>query len=132
MDRRTSHMPSLGRVLVVDDAPQVAAAVRDALVQFGYAVKVARDGSEALGLVPAFQPDVVLLDITMPVMSGLEVLDHLRRHHAEVPVVMVTANQDEGTARGTLARGAFDYIAKPFSLDRLERVVAAAVSGRRP
>lgn len=123
-------MASLARVLVVDDEPTVAGAVRDALVEFGYAVKVAFDGREALAIVPAFEPDVVLLDISMPQMSGFEVLDHLRRDHADVSVVMLTGNQDAAAARSTLARGAFDYVAKPFTLERLETVVGAALVRR--
>jgi CheY-like chemotaxis protein len=121
----------LGRVLVVDDEQLVAATLRDALVHAGYAVKVAVSGREALGLVPVFEPDVVLLDSTMPEMSGGEVLDHLRRDHADVPVIMVTGNHDDSVARGALARGAFDYIAKPFTLELVERVVARAVSLHR-
>jgi DNA-binding response OmpR family regulator len=120
----------LGRVLVVDDDPRVAATLRDALVDFGYTVKMAASGREALGLMSVFQPDVVLLDIAMPGMSGVEVLDRLHREHSRVPVVMVTANQDEAAAREMLARGAFDYVPKPFDLGVLERVVAAAVAYR--
>jgi DNA-binding response OmpR family regulator len=124
-------MALLARVLVVDDDAVVAGAVRDALVDFGYAVKVALGGREALTLVPAFEPDVVLLDVSMPEMSGLEVLEHLRHDHAEVSVVMMTGNQDDTTARTARSRGALDYIVKPFTLERLECVVAAALSVRR-
>jgi CheY-like chemotaxis protein len=71
-------MPSsLGRVLVVDDEPHVGATLRDVLIELGYIVKVAVRGAEALKLVPVFEPDVVLLDLLMPEMSGVEVLDHL-------------------------------------------------------
>jgi CheY-like chemotaxis protein len=118
----------LGRILVVDDEPLVGTALRDALLEFGYVVKNAMSGPEALGLMTAFQPDVVLLDILMPGMSGDEVLEQLRQHYPRVPVVMVTANEDEARARALLARGAFDYIGKPFHLATLERVVVAAVA----
>jgi CheY-like chemotaxis protein len=122
---------SLGRILVVDDEPRVAEMLRDLLVDFGYVVKVALGGVEALNLVPVYQPDAVLLDISMPeVMSGVETLEHLRRLDPELPVVMLTANTDVEIARGTLTRGAFDYIPKPFNLEVLERVVAAAVLRR--
>ena len=120
----------LGRILVVDDEPPVATMLRDALVDAGYAVKVAVSGSEALKLLPVFQPDVVLLDVMMPGLSGADVLEQLRRDHPSVPVVMVTANQDEEAARRMLTRGAFDYVRKPFELDLLERVVGAAVASR--
>jgi CheY-like chemotaxis protein len=80
---------------------------------------------------PVFQPDVVLLDVAMPGMSGVEVLDRLRHEHPRVPVVMVPGNLDEAAARQMLARGAFDYVPKPFDLDILERVVGAASAARQ-
>jgi DNA-binding response OmpR family regulator len=122
----------LGRVLVVDDEPEVGAMLRDALVEFGYVVKNARSGPEALGLMNAFAPDVVLLDVMMPGMSGDEVLSRLRRGHPQVAVVMVTAQQDEEAGRQLLAQGAVDYVQKPCDLDVLERIVGAAVALRRP
>jgi DNA-binding response OmpR family regulator len=121
----------LGRVLVVDDELQVGALLQEALVDFGYLVKTAVSGVEALGLMPVFQPYVVLLDVGLPGMSGQAVLAQLRREYPRVPIVMVTGNQDEDTARQMLAAGAFDYIPKPFDLGVLERVVGAAVASRR-
>jgi CheY-like chemotaxis protein len=121
-------MPSsLGRVLVVDDEPAVWATLRDVLVELGYIVKLAVGGAEALKLVPVFEPDVVLLDLQMPAMSEVEVLDHLRRDHPTLRVVILTGNEDVEVARATLRAGAFDYLSKPFSIDVLARVVAAAV-----
>lgn len=118
---------SLGRILVVDDEPQVGEVLRDLLTEFGYVVEVAVRGAEALQLVPVFQPDAVLLDLQMPEMSGVEVLNHLRRDHPLLPVIMVTGNPDADVARDMLVRGAFDYIRKPFTFEVLARVVAAAV-----
>ena len=118
----------LGRVLVVDDDAQVANMLRDVLVDLGYVVKTAVTGPEALGLMPVFQPDVVLLDV----MTGDAVLAQLRREHPAVPVVMVTANRDEQAARLMLTRGAFDYLPKPFQFDVLARIVGAAVASREP
>ena len=125
-------MPSLGRVLVVDDEPEVCGVLRDALLDSGYSVKTAVSGREALGLIPVFQPDVVLLDVAMPGMSGVEILDQVRREHPRVAVIMVTANQEEAAARQMLARGAFDYVPKPFDLSVVERIVGAAVARRGP
>jgi CheY-like chemotaxis protein len=118
---------SLGRVLVVDDELQVGEVLRDLLMEFGYVVKVAVRGAEALQIVPVFQPDAVLLDLQMPEMSGVEVLNHLRRDYPLLPVIMVTGNADADVARDMLRRGAFDYIRKPFTFDVLARVVAAAI-----
>jgi DNA-binding response OmpR family regulator len=122
----------LARVLVVDDEPQVAAMIRDALVDGGYVVKIAVSGGEALKLLPVFQPDVLLLDVMMPEMSGVEVLEAVRLAHPRLPVVMVTANRDEQAARQMLTRGAFDYVPKPFDFDVLERVVGAALATGQP
>jgi CheY-like chemotaxis protein len=122
----------IGRVLVVDDEAQVCEMVRDALVEFGYEVAVASGGPEALGLMASFGPDAVLLDVLMPGMSGADVLARLRQEHPGVAVVMLTGNQDQDAARQLLANGAFDYIRKPFDLQVLERVMAAAVASPRP
>jgi two-component system KDP operon response regulator KdpE len=122
-------MPSsIGRVLVVEDEPEVGAMLREVLVQLGYTVELADRGAGALQLVPVFEPDVVLLDLTLPDMSGIEVLDHLRRDRPTVRVVIMSGNQDAEVARATLASGAFDYLGKPFNIDVLARVVAAAVA----
>lgn len=118
---------ALGRILVVDDEPQVGEVLRDLLTEFGYVVEVAVRGAEALKIVPVFQPNAVLLDLQMPEMSGVEVLNHLRRDYPLLPVIMVTGNADPDVARDMLVRGAFDYIRKPFSFEVLARVVAAAV-----
>jgi two-component system OmpR family response regulator len=125
------HTMPIGRVLVVDDEAQVCEMVRDALVEFGYEVAVAGGGHEAFGLMASFDPDAVLLDVLMPGMPGAEVLSRLRQEYPDVAVVMLTGNQDEGAARQLLANGALDYVRKPFDLQVLERVMAAAVASRR-
>jgi two-component system, response regulator, stage 0 sporulation protein F len=118
---------SRGRVLVVEDEPHVGAMLRDILTELSYAVKHAVGGPEALKLVPVFEPDLVLLDLQMPGMSGVEVLDHLRREHPRLPVVILSGNQDVQLTRRALGNGAFDYIQKPFDIAVLARVVAAAI-----
>jgi DNA-binding response OmpR family regulator len=117
----------IGRVLVVDDEPEVGAALRDLLLEIGYLVKNAARGAEALRLVDVFQPDVVLLDLQMPGMPGTEVLAQLRQRHPRLPIIIVTANADAAVALSTLAQGAFDYVVKPFTLEGLERIVGAAL-----
>ena len=119
---------SLGRVLVVEDELRVAAMLRDILVELGYVVELADRGAEALQLVPIFEPDVVLLDLLMPETSGVEVLKHLRRDPPTLPVVIMSGNEDVEVARATLRDGAFDYLGKPFRIEALARVVAAAVA----
>jgi DNA-binding response OmpR family regulator len=119
-----------GRVLVVDDEPQVAGMLNDVLTALGYDVLTAGTGADALRLVPGFRPDVVLLDLTLPGIPGEAVFDCLHAADAHLPVVMLTGNADSERASSVLARGAFDYIAKPFKLDRLRLVVKAALAFR--
>ena len=101
--------------------------LREVLTGLAYAVKHAGGGAQALALVPVFEPDLVLLDLQMPGMSGMEVLDHLRREHPQTPVVILSGNQDVELMRRALRNGAFDYIQKPFDIAVLARVVAAAI-----
>jgi DNA-binding NtrC family response regulator len=120
----------IARVLVVEDEPDVAEILRDALTDLGYAVSVAGGGAEALAVVAVHRPDVVLLDLAMPGMPGDEVLERLRERDPALPVIVVTGNPDVDRARATLALGAFDYVAKPFDLRMLARTVAIAVACR--
>jgi DNA-binding response OmpR family regulator len=125
-------MPAqLGRVLVVDDETQVSEMLRDSITYFGYVVQVAPSGEEALRALPTFRPDIILLDLTLPGISGEVVLEHVRRADPDVPVIMITGNSDVEVACRTLAQGAFDYIAKPFDLARLKQVLEAATASGR-
>lgn len=127
-------MGVLGRILIVDDE----ALVRDVLGEYfsaqGYQVELADGGEAALAAVERSRPDLVLLDIRMPGLDGLEVLRRLRPLDHGLPVIMVTANEDVVLARETLKIGAFDYVAKPFDFAYLDRAVTAALTqtGRRP
>jgi len=101
--------------------------VQAVLTACGYAVKHAGGGVEGLRLIRLFEPNLVLLDLKMPGMSGLEVLDYLRRDYPELPVVILSGNDDASVARATLRGAVFDYLLKPFNIDVLARVVAAAI-----
>jgi len=118
------------RVLVVDDEPQIVAVLADFLAELGYATRSAMTGPEALRLAAEFQPDAVLLDLALPDMRGEVVLQQLRRTNPHLPVIMVTGNDDPELARRSLAQGAFDYVAKPFTLSRLQQVLEAALAYR--
>jgi DNA-binding NtrC family response regulator len=96
----------------------------------GYTPQVASTGSDALRVIPEFRPDVVLLDIALPDVRGEIMLDTLRTTDPRLPVVMVTGNPDATLARSTLAHGAFDYVGKPFKLERLRQVLEAAIAYR--
>jgi DNA-binding response OmpR family regulator len=120
-----------GQLLVVDDEHEITDLLEEHLRACGYAVDVAHDGGQALQIAAARRPDAVLLDITMPGPDGEEVLARLRAIDPTVAVVMLTGNDDEALARRLLRAGAFDYVPKPFRLEVLERVVAAAVAAGR-
>ena len=118
----------IGRLLVVDDEVEITSLIEEHFGSLGWDVDVAADGAPALILAAARRPDVVLLDVNMPVVSGDEVLDRLRAIDKTVPIVMLTGNADEDLARSFLRRGAFDYVGKPFQLTQLESVVSAALA----
>ncbi len=118
---------SLGRILVVDDEAPMREVLREYFIGQGYAVETASNGDEALAAIKGARPDLVLLDIRMPGIDGVEVLRRIRARADEVAVIMVTANEDVALARETLKLGAFDYVAKPFDFSYLDRAVAAGL-----
>jgi DNA-binding response OmpR family regulator len=115
---------SLGRILIVDDEPSVIEVLSEYFTSQGYVVATAGNGEEALRTVPSFRPAVVLLDVRMPGLDGVEVLKRIRAVDEHVSVIMVTANEDVALARETLKIGAFDYVAKPFDLSYLDQAVS--------
>jgi two-component system KDP operon response regulator KdpE len=120
-------MTPLAKILLVEDEIEILDAITEYLEREGYAVTRAVDGAEALRRVQNERPDLVLLDVGLPGLSGLEVLRRLREDHPRVPVVMLTGLDDEAQARRTLQMGAVDYVSKPFDLGHLSRVVLAAI-----
>jgi DNA-binding response OmpR family regulator len=107
-------MPDMARVLVVDDEPRIVQLVRDYLERAGFAVSVARSGSEALMRARQDRPDLIVLDLGLPGLDGLEVTRRLRRDSG-VPIIMLTARDDETDKVVGLELGADDYVTKPFS-----------------
>lgn len=123
---------SQGRVLVVDDQPQVVGILRDLLQHFGYDTSSAASAEEAFAAIARVRPHVVFLDLQLPGISGLEALLYFRQHHPEVPVIVVTGNPEHEMARQARAGGAFEVIAKPFSLIALKNLVAQAMKVAPP
>ena len=117
-----------GKILVVDDEPEVRLVLTEFLESQGYEVTAAASGAEALAMVDAAKPHVVLLDVTMPEMDGMETLQRLAAAHPGLPIIMVTANADVDITSRLLALGAADYIPKPFDLDYLGQSVGIQVS----
>jgi two-component system response regulator (stage 0 sporulation protein F) len=114
---------SLGRILVVDDETSVVDVLSEYFAGQGYTVKTANNGEQALGTIPEYRPSVILLDVRMPGLDGVEVLRRIRATDKNVAVIMVTANEDVELARETLKLGAFDYVAKPFDFGYLDQAV---------
>ena len=105
------------KVLVADDEPNIVAAVEFLLQRSGYEVHVARNGDEALRLVEAQQPDLVLLDVMMPLRSGYEVCMRMRERPEwrHIKIVMLSAKGRDAEVSKGLATGADLYVTKPFS-----------------
>ncbi|HEX2440452.1 MAG TPA: response regulator [Methylomirabilota bacterium] len=120
--------PGLGRILIVDDEQSVREVLSEYFTEQGYAVETAGDGEEALAQVQRSTPDLVLLDVRMPGLDGVETLRRIRGIAPDVAVIMVTANEDVGLARDTLKLGALDYVAKPFDFVYLERAIMAGLA----
>ena len=116
-----------GRVLVADDEIALLRVYKHALVAAGYAVDLANDGAQAIELVRLTEYDVIISDISMPAMDGLELLRAVRSHDLDVPVVLVTGDPALATAMRALEYGAYRYLPKPFGLEQLTQVIDSAV-----
>jgi two-component system, NtrC family, response regulator HydG len=119
------------RLLVVDDDRDMREALGGLLSGDGHACEVAPDAAAALELVDTRTFDVVICDVIMEGMGGLELLDRLRRTHPALPFIVITGKGDVDQAVDAIKRGAFEYVTKPCHVDRLRRAVAEALEGRR-
>jgi DNA-binding response OmpR family regulator len=108
------------RILCVDDEPLVLKLMEAQLVPRGYEVFTAPNGATALRLVKEIRPHIVLLDIMMPGMNGIETLAEIQKIDPNVGVIMVTAVTDDEIAQQAVKLGAFDYVTKPINFDYLE------------
>jgi two-component system, OmpR family, KDP operon response regulator KdpE len=107
-----------GRILVVDDEPQIRRALKTALTGHGYDVEVAEDGAAALTAIPTWAPDAIVLDLMMPGVDGFEVVRQTRTW-SQVPIVVLSARGEERAKVEALDLGADDYLTKPFGIDEL-------------
>src|SRR3989442_242923 len=129
-EARTGSPP--GRILVVDDAPSVRKLLVAALTEAGHSVAAAEDGGRAIDIFQADPCDLVLTDVKMPGVSGLEVLKTIKRQSPATEVIVITAHANLDTAVGALREGAYDLITKPLpELDALYRVIDRALEKRR-
>ncbi len=123
--------PVTSRALVVDDERASRLNIIDLLTMEQFLVEEAEDGESALKLIDTKPFDVVLLDIRMPKMNGLEVLKRVRKSHPNLPVIMFTAIGTSERAIEAMKMGAFDYVAKPFDVEELLAIVHRAIEYRR-
>ncbi len=136
---KTPTEAAKGKVLIVEDDESMAIALRDGFGFEGYEVRSARDGLEALNAVEEDRPDLVILDVMLPKISGLEVCQRLRADGNDVPIIMLTARGQEVDKVLGLKLGADDYVTKPFSflelttrVEALLRRTAGAMSSTSP
>lgn len=122
----------MAKVLVVDDEPNIVLSLEFLMQQAGFEVETAEDGATALTKVKAAPPDLILLDISLPGISGFDVLEQLRQEplYAKLPIIMLTAHGREVEKEKGLALGADDYVTKPFSTQALvEKVQGLLAEG---
>jgi two-component system KDP operon response regulator KdpE len=117
---------SAGRILIVDDEPQIRRLMRTTLISAGYEVEDARTGEEGLDKVGQFRPDLVLLDINMPGMGGLTACK-LFRADKNIAIIMLTVRDSEADKVAALDAGADDFVSKPFSTPELLARIRAAL-----
>ncbi len=118
-------------ILLVDDQDTIRFFLEKTLVQEGYEAISAKNGTEALEIVQQHLPDLVLLDLKLPDISGLEVLKRIKETFPEICVVMITAFGDVETAVSSMKGGAYDFVSKPINLDQLLLVIKKALESRR-
>jgi DNA-binding response OmpR family regulator len=119
------------RILLIEDDPSIVAGLELNLSLEGYEVVSANDGEQGLRIADETPPDLVLLDIMLPGMNGLEVLRQLRQRDPEIPVLVLTARGEEADKVLGLQMGADDYISKPFSVSELRARVNAFLRRKR-
>lgn len=121
----------MARVLVVDDEPDILLMLRLVLGGLGHDVTLAADGDSALERIDADRPEVVILDVMMPVLDGWGVLEALRGTATAPPVIVVSARTDARDVVHAIRLGACEYVTKPFDAARLSRMLTTVV-GRGP
>src|SRR5262245_43496785 len=123
--------PSIGTILVIDDDRDIRDVLTDRLESLGYRALSASNGTDGLELLAKQNPHLVLLDIEMPDMNGLEVLTQIRKTERDITVVMITAYGTIERAVEAMKEGAYDFIPKPFEPDHIALIVAKALERER-
>lgn len=119
------------KILVVDDEVAVCDLLKDFLTLKDYEVFTASDGYTAISKAKEVSPHLVLLDIVMPGISGMEVLKEIKKLNSKTGVIMITAVPDQGIITESIDLGAYDYIRKPMDLKHVENVVMLAINNNK-
>src|SRR5947209_10965061 len=114
------------RILVVDDEPQITRVLRTSLSSQGYDIRVANDGETALEIMKDWTPNLVITDLSMPNMNGLELCRRLRLI-SQIPIIVLSVRGEEKTKVEALDAGADDYVTKPFGIEELLARVRASL-----
>ena len=123
-DREAPNRRSL--VLVVDDEPAIREVLEMILQEWGYDVRLASDGAEAKEMVEGYDPDIVISDVVMPQLSGLDLLRCLKAGNPNRPVILVTAHASIDLAVESMKQGAQDFVTKPLDYSKLRAILEAA------
>ena len=126
--RREKTVPRTETILVVDDEPEVCKLAERILRQDQFQVLSAISGPAALAELQQHAVALVILDICLPGMDGIQVLKKIRETHKDLPVVMLTGHADLDSAREAMRLGAYDYITKPFNIDLMKKIVREAAA----
>src|SRR5215469_17086025 len=123
------------KILVVDDEPQITRVLRTSLSSNGYDVTVANDGESALRAFQETRPDLVITDLSMPKMTGIELCENIR-DFSQAPIIVLSVRGDDKNKVEALDKGADDYVTKPFSINELLARIRAnlrrAIAAREP
>jgi len=114
------------KVLIIDDEPQITRVLKTTLSSHGYSTRTASDGDDAVQVMKEWPPDLVITDLRMPNMDGLQLCRHLRSR-SQVPIIVLSVRGEERTKVEALDAGADDYVTKPFSTNELLARVRAAL-----
>jgi two-component system, OmpR family, response regulator len=116
------------KVLLVDDEAEFVSALAERLSMRKMQVRTASNGMDALKLIESDPPQIVVLDLMMPGMNGIEVLEQIKARYSNIPVILLTGMGAAQEAAKGMSKGAFDYLAKPFDIDQLIERMGEAIS----
>jgi len=132
MDMRGTLSRAPGRILVDDDEPDLVTIFTKYFAEAGYVVDAAAHGGDALIAVSQYRPDVVLLDVMMEGLNGVQVLERIRELDPAIRVIIISGSADATLEPTAMAMGAFAYVMKPVGLGQLHQTVAAALGRPDP